>query len=59
MLYGIILESARDGIILSYGLNVWKRIVHELELPSETFDFFTRYNDKILINISDCKYLFR
>jgi len=57
MLYGIILDSARDGVILSYGLNVWKRIVNELELPSETFDLFTHYNDNIMLGICDCKYL--
>jgi guanylate cyclase len=57
MLYGIILDSARDGVILSYGLNVWKRIVYELKLPSETFDLFTHYSDNIMLNICDCKYL--
>ncbi len=58
MLYGIILDSARDGVILSYGLNIWKRIVRELELPSETFNVFIHYNDNIMLNICDCKYLY-
>jgi len=57
MLYGVILESARDGIILSYGLNIWKRIVNQLELPSDEFDLFTHYNDQLLLNICDCEFV--
>lgn len=56
MLYGVILESARDGIILSHGLNIWKRIVNELELPSNEFDFFTHYSDQLMLNICDCEF---
>lgn len=54
MLYGIILESARNGIILTYGLNMWKRIVQELDLSSESFDFYTHYPDTLMLNICDC-----
>ncbi|CAF0963714.1 unnamed protein product [Adineta steineri] len=54
MLYGIILDSARDFIILTYGLNTWRRVVHDLKLPSETFDLFTHYSENIILHISDC-----
>ncbi|CAF0994539.1 unnamed protein product [Adineta ricciae] len=54
MLYGLVLDSARDGIIFQYGSNVWKRVIHELKLPSDTFDLFTHYNDQLLLNISEC-----
>ena len=54
MLYGLVLDSARDGIIFQYGVNVWKRVVHELKLPADTFDLFTHYNDQLLLNISEC-----
>ncbi len=50
MLYGIILESVRNGIILSYGLSIWKRIVHDIELPSETFDRLKHYNDDLILS---------
>lgn len=56
MLYGIILDTVRDGILRSYGSNMWKRIVHEVKLPSEVFDFHLRYEDHLLINICDCKF---
>lgn len=55
MLYGIILESARDGVIVFHGENVWKRIVHELRLPSDTFQPFARYDKKLLFDICECK----
>jgi hypothetical protein len=55
MLYGIILESARNSIILFHGRIVWKRIVHELELPSDTFELFTHYTDKLILTMCDCK----
>ena len=54
MLYGIILEGARNGIILTYGLNMWKRIVQEIGLSCETFDFFTHYPDNLMLSICDC-----
>jgi hypothetical protein len=59
MLYGIILESARDGVIVFHGDNVWKRIVQELQLPSETFQLFARYDHKIIFDICECKYVYR
>ena len=55
MIYGIILESARDGVIIFYGDKVWKRIVHELKLPSETFELFVRYDHKLMFEICECK----
>ncbi|CAF4341093.1 unnamed protein product [Adineta steineri] len=58
MLYGIILESARDGVIVFHGDSLWKRIVHELNLPSETFQLFARYEEKILFDICECKYIY-
>lgn len=54
MLYGIILESVRNGIVLDYGLNTWKRIVQEVDLPSDTFDLFTHYPDVLMLSICDC-----
>jgi guanylate cyclase len=57
MFYGVILESARDGVIVFYGDTVWKRIVNELKLPSETFELFVRYDHKILLDICECKYI--
>jgi hypothetical protein len=58
MFYGIILESARDGVIVFYGDHIWKRIVQELKLPSETFDLFKRYDHQLLLNICECKYIY-
>ncbi|CAF0865982.1 unnamed protein product [Adineta steineri] len=54
MFYGIIMDTIRDGIVGSYGLVMWKRIVKEINLPSETFELYSRYDDKILQNICDC-----
>jgi hypothetical protein len=51
------MDTIRDGILRSYGVNMWKRIVNEVNLPSDTFDFYTRYDDHMLINICDCKFL--
>lgn len=56
MFYGIIMDTIRDGILRSYGPNIWKRILQEINLPMETFDFYARYDDSILIKICDCKY---
>lgn len=55
MLYGVLLEGVREGIILIHGDQVWKRVVQEMKLPSETFDLFKRYDHRILVNISECK----
>ncbi|CAF0994520.1 unnamed protein product [Adineta ricciae] len=54
MFYGIIMDTVRDGILRSYGPMLWKRIVSEVHIPSETFEFYERYDDHILINICDC-----
>lgn len=58
MFYGIIMDTIRDGILRSYGPMMWKRVVHEVKLPSETFEFYQRYDDHLLINICDCKLFF-
>ena len=55
MLYGLLLESARQYIIMVHGDSVWKCIVHELQLLSETFDISVRYDGKLLFLICECK----
>ena len=55
MLYGVLLEGVREGIILFHGEQVWKRVVQEMKLSSETFDLFKRYDHRVLVNISECK----
>ena len=55
MIYGILLDSARDSIVQTYGTHCWKRIVNELKLPTDTFDPFMMYSDKILMEICECK----
>lgn len=55
MFYGILLESARDGVIHFYGDHLWKRVAQELRLPSETFHLFDQYDHKLLLNICECK----
>lgn len=57
MFYGIIMDTVRDGILRSYGPMMWKRIVAEVGIPSETFEFYARYDDRILITICDCKWM--
>ncbi|CAF3508240.1 unnamed protein product [Rotaria sordida] len=54
MLYGIVMDTIRDGILRSYGAIMWKRIVKEVNLPFETFEFYSRYDDNLLIKICDC-----
>ncbi|CAF4671083.1 unnamed protein product [Rotaria sp. Silwood1] len=54
MLYGIVMDTIRDGILRSYGAIMWKRVVHEVNLPFETFEFYSRYDDSLLIKICDC-----
>ena len=58
MFYGLIMDTIRDGILQAYGPMIWKRIVHELNLPSEVFDFQARYDDRLLIEICDRTLLF-
>jgi hypothetical protein len=55
MFYGIIMDTIRDGVLRSYGAIMWRRIVQEVNLPSETFDLYSRYDDSLLMNICDCK----
>ena len=55
MVYGIILDSARETVLLSYGPAKWKRITDELQLPSAVFDLFTCYQDSVLLKISECE----
>ena len=54
MLYGILLESARDGICLSYGQQIWKKIVEELQFQHESFTTLGRYEDNLIEKIAEC-----
>ena len=54
MLYGILLESARDGICLGYGNQIWKRIVQELNFEHESFTTLGRYEDNLVEKIAEC-----
>jgi hypothetical protein len=58
MLYGILLESARDGICLGYGNQIWKKIVQELNFEHESFTTLGRYEDNLIERIAECKRLF-
>ena len=58
MVYGILLDSARESVVISYGPTKWKRIADELQLPSKGFDIFTSYQDSVLLNISECEYVY-
>lgn len=55
MLYGILLESARDGICLGYGTAIWKKIVQELDFEHESFATLGRYEDNLIERIAECK----
>lgn len=55
MLYGILLESARDGICLGYGMAIWKKIVQELDFEHESFATLGRYEDNLIERIAECK----
>ncbi|CAF2760229.1 unnamed protein product [Rotaria sp. Silwood2] len=48
------MDTIRDSILRSYGAIMWRRIVQEVDLPSETFEFYSRYDDSLLIKICDC-----
>ena len=54
MLYGILLESVRDGICLSYGNQIWKRLVKELDFEHESFTTLGRYEDNLIERIAEC-----
>lgn len=55
MIYGILLESCRDGICEVYGLATWKRIVQDLNLDHETFTTLGRYDEAIIERVAECK----
>ena len=57
MLYGILLESCRDGIINAYGHETWKRIVQELGFENEAFTMFGRYNEDLIQRIAECEFM--
>jgi len=58
MLYGILLESCRDGICTVFGHETWKRIVQELNFPHETFSILGRYEENMIERIAECKSFF-
>jgi hypothetical protein len=58
MLYGILLESCRDGISTAFGQQIWKRIVQELNLEHETFTILGKYDENLVERIAECKSLF-
>jgi hypothetical protein len=58
MLYGILLESARDGICLGYGIQTWKKIVQELNFEHESFTTLGRYEDNLIERIAESKLFF-
>ena len=55
MLYGILLESCRDGISTEFGQHTWKKIVQELNLGHETFTILGRYEENLIERIADCE----
>jgi len=55
MLYGILLESCRDGISTAFGQHTWKRIVQELNFGHETFTILGRYDENLIERIAECK----
>lgn len=58
MLYGILLESCRDGISTVYGHQTWKRIVQELNFEHETFTILGRYEENMIERIAECELCF-
>ena len=54
MFYGLVMDTIRDGILRFYGPIMWNRVVHELHLTTDTFDFYQRYDDRLLVQICDC-----
>lgn len=55
MIYGILLESCRDGICQVYGSATWQRVVEELSLESETFTTLGRYDEALVERIAECR----
>lgn len=58
MLYGILLESCRDGISTVFGEQTWKRIVQELNFGHDTFTILGRYEENLIEKIAECKLFF-
>ncbi|CAF0806920.1 unnamed protein product [Adineta steineri] len=54
MIYGILLESARDGVCEVYGQTIWKRIVQELNFEHESFTTLGRYDETLIEKIAEC-----
>jgi hypothetical protein len=55
MIYGILLESCRDGVCEVYGVATWKRIVQELNFEHESFTTLGRYDESIIERVAECK----
>ncbi|CAF5047978.1 unnamed protein product, partial [Rotaria socialis] len=51
MIYGILLESCRDGICHAYGSATWQRVVEELNFESESFTTLGRYDEALVERI--------
>ena len=58
MIYGILLESVRDGICSNYGNDIWKQIVEELCLEYESFSIHHQYNDNLIERIAECNQIY-
>lgn len=55
MIYGILLESCRDGVCEVYGQTTWKRIVQELNFEHESFTTLGRYDETLIEKVAECK----
>jgi guanylate cyclase len=55
MIYGILLESCRDGVCEVYGEAIWKRIVQELNFEHESFTTLGRYDETLIEKVAECK----
>ncbi|CAF3725651.1 unnamed protein product [Adineta steineri] len=54
MLYGILLESCRDGVCETFGVATWKRIVEELNFEHDSFTTLGRYEENIIERVAEC-----
>ncbi|CAF3425569.1 unnamed protein product [Rotaria sp. Silwood1] len=54
MIYGILLESCRDGICHTYGASIWQRLVEELSFESESFTTLGRYDEALIERLAEC-----
>lgn len=55
MIYGILLESCRDGVRELYGAETWKRVVQELSFEHESFTTLGRYDETVIARVAECK----